>query len=350
MSAIRQLRAREPEGTSATDPGAPIASASDRENPIDLLRDAIARLKTSGADLPDQSQVAILLEEARDALERANLVGRAIEACQGYLRESRFDKAFEVVDRALVAYPGDPSLVARRAEVESRQAALRVASAIRMVLEEADWFVAQDRLDLAVQQLHEAVKELPDQLTLTSRLEDLESLVPAWQQKRDVQAALGRAAALEHAEQWQAALTVLEEALRSYPDSMELTATARSVQEQLVESERQKKLARRLELIGQRIAAQQWRQAFTLLESARKEFPGADGLEALRSEVDAGLRRSDCDAFAAEVRQYLADGELEQAEQSLRRGRKTLGPEPALDVLREELESEKEYRAELRTA
>jgi len=70
MSAIRQLRAHEPEGTPATEPGAPIVPASDRENPIDLLRDAIARLKTSSGDLPDPSQVATLLAEASDAPQR----------------------------------------------------------------------------------------------------------------------------------------------------------------------------------------------------------------------------------------------------------------------------------------
>jgi protein TonB len=46
----------------------------------------------------------------------------------------------------------------------------------------------------------------------------------------------------------------------------------------------------------------------------------------------------------------LADGEPEQAEQVLRRGLESLGQEPALEALREELESEGRYREELRTA
>jgi protein TonB len=185
---------------------------------------------------------------------------------------------------------------------------------------------------------------------LISRLEEIEALLPKWEQNRHVQAALGRAAALEQLQQWQVALTILEEALQSYSASEELTGAARRVRDRLADHERQKKLARRLDLIGQKIVAQSWRQALTLLENTQREFPEAPELDPLRREVDAGLRCSECEAIVTEVRQCLADGEPEQAEQVLRRGLEFLGQEPALEALREELESEGEYREDLRTA
>ena len=52
-----------------------------------------------------------------------------------------------------------------------------------------------------------------------------------------------------------------------------------------------------------------------------------------------------------EVRQCLADGELELAGQCPdQAGMEALGPEPVLEALRKELQGETEYRAQLRKA
>ena len=351
MSAIRQVRVRESDTLPAADPEMRIAApAPVRDNPLQLLREAIASLNSSNGELPDQAQVADLLAEARQALEHAHLIARVLAECEESLKEAQFDKAFQALDAGLLVYPTDPALVARRREVEEQQSAFHSAALARTALEEAQWLFDQDRPDLAAQLLREKAGELPDQPALTSRLKEIEALLPQWEQNRLVQAALGRAAALEQPQQWRAALTILEEALRSYPESEELSAAAERVRDRLADHERQGKLARRLELIRQKIAAQSWRQALTLLESTQKEFPDAPELNLLRREADDGLARSECEAIVTEVRQCLADGEPEQAEQALRRGLESLGQEPALEALREELESDRKYREDLRNA
>jgi protein TonB len=351
MSAISHFGARESQASSAADPEAPAAPhALGRDNPVQLLREAIAQLNSSNGDLPDRAQVANLLAEAREALERANVIARAAAQCEESLRDGQFEKAFEALDAGLRVYPADPALLARRRQVEERQKAFHCAAAVRAALEEAQWLLNQDRPDLAVHYLGEKAAELPDQPALVGRMEELEAVLLEWQQKRDVHAAVGRAATLEQSQQWEAALTILGEALRSYPASEELAGAARRVRDQMAEQERHKRLVRRLELIRQKITSQAWRQAFTLLENAHKEFPGVPELNLLRREVDAGLRRSECEDIVTEVRQYLADGELEQAEQILRRGLGSFEQEPALEALREELEANRKYREELRTA
>jgi protein TonB len=342
MSAIPQIRVRESKALATGEPGS--------DHPLQLLREAIDRLNSSNGELPDQAQVADLLAEAREALTRAGVIARAVTQCEEFLREAQFDKAFQALDAGLLAYPDDPALVVRRRDVEAQQRAFHAAAAVGTALEEAQFLLDQDRPDLAAHSLKEKAAEFPGQPALASRLEAIEALLPQWEQNRHIQAALGRVAALEQLQQWQAALTILDEALRSYPASAELTGAVRQVRRQLADHERRNKLARRLELIAQKIAAQSWRQAHTLLENTQGEFPGAPELQPLRREVDAGLRRSECEAIAAEVRQSLADGEPEQAEQFLRRGLDHLGPEPALEALRQELESESRYRQDLRTA
>lgn len=350
MSAASQFRLRDDGALPTTDPSPSSVSPSGSSKTVQLLQDAIARLNSSPGDLPDHAQVANLLAEAREALERATVITRAAEQSEGFLKEGQFDKALAALDAALLVYPADPALVVRRRKVEDQQQAFHRAAAVRTALEQAEWLLDQDRTDLAAHFLEEKVSDLPDQPALKARLEELEALLPGWEQKRQVQATLGRVATLAQLQQWQAALTILEESLQAYPASEELIAETTRVRNEFVEHERRKKLARRLELIKQKIAAQSWGHALTLLESAQQEFPDTLELHVLRCEVDAALRRSEFEAIVTEMRQCLADGELDQAEEVLRKGLQSFGEEPAIQALREELRSAQEYRDALRTA
>jgi protein TonB len=350
MSALPQFRHRENAAIPIDGQELANVPAPGRDTTVQLLQDAIARLKSSDGVLPDPAQVASLLAEAREALERANVIGRAAAEADAFVKEGQFDKAFETLDAALLQYPADPALVTRRRAVEEQQQAFHSAAAVRSALEQAEWLLHQNRTDLAAHFLEERVADLPDQPELVARLEELEALLPHWEQKRHVQATLGRVATLLQLEQSQAALTTLDEALQTYPGDEQLLAEVKRIREQLVDQEREKKLARRLELIGQKIAAQSWKQALTLLETTREEFPGRSELNSLWCDVDAGLRRSECEAIVAEMRQCLADGELEVAEEVLLRGLESYKNEPALEALCEELESARRYRDDLRRA
>ena len=350
MSAAVQVRVRAGEAPPPEPETVVAASDPGRENPLQLLRDAIACLNSPNGRLPDHMQMAGLLAEVREALERANVIAHAIAQSEEFVAEARFDMALQVLDAGLASYPRDAALVARRSDVEERQRASQSAATVRTALEEAQWLLNQDRLDLAATFLKEKAARFPDQPELTSRLAEIEASLPQWEQNRHVQAALGRVAALEDLQQWQVALTIIEEALQSHSASAELTNEARGIRDRLADQERQTRLTRRLELIGRKISSQSWKQAEALLESTQDEFPGAPELEPLQRKVQAGLKRAECESVVTEVRQCLADGELEQAEQFLRRGVASLGREPALEALERELESEKNYRSQLRTA
>src|ERR1019366_18849 len=205
MSAIPQVRVREREFIPAADPDVRIPAATPgRDNPLQLLRDALAGLNSSNGELADQAQVADLLAEAREALERANVINRAVAQCEEFLREARSDKALQALDAGLLAYPEAPALVTRRCEVERQQSALLSAATVRTALEEAQWLLDRDRPDLAARLLKEKAADLPDQPALIFRLQEFEALLPQWEQNRHVQAALGRVAALERLQQWHA--------------------------------------------------------------------------------------------------------------------------------------------------
>ncbi|HEY1338822.1 MAG TPA: TonB family protein [Bryobacteraceae bacterium] len=315
-----------------------------------MLREAIARLNSSGAEIPDQTQVADLLAATRDALERAKAIARAVSQCDELAAGRQFDQALAALDQGLSAYPADPVLLSRRTEVEKQRKEFHTATAVQAGLQETQWFLDQNRPDLAVQFLKDAAAALPDQAALILRLQETEALLSAWELERRCRDAMARAAALEQLEQWQGALTILEEALVATPEADELMEAAVRVRSRLESHERKARLARRVEAIGQKIAAQSWKQALTLLDKAEREWPGEPELGPLRMQAEAGLRASECEAIIAEVRQCLADGDPEQAEEALLRGLESLGEEPSLAALLEELEADKKYREEMRAA
>ncbi len=351
MSAARQFTGLPSSGgpvASRETPAAPIAAGPD--NPLQLLRDAITQLKSSTGALPDGEEVATLLAEAREALERANIVAHAVSKCDAHLAEDRFDQALAALEEGLRTYPADPILVGRRQDVEERQRAFQSAAEARGAIQEAKWLLDHDRADLAAQFLKEKAAQLPDQQELKARLAELQALLPQWEEKRQVRDALARALSLEQLRQWQAALTVIDEVLEIYPSSAELRSAAERVAAQLAEDERRKKLERRIELIGQQIMAGSWQQALVLLEDTQLEFPGASELEPLSREISVGLRQSEREGALIQVRKCLADGDLELAERAFQSARSALGADPALEALGAELDAEKHYRGQLRQA
>ena len=320
------------------------------DNTLQVLRDAIARLNSTTSEFGDQTELADLVAHAQGALERARLVAQCVSQCEDWLHQNQFEPAFQALDAGLLVYPTDPALSTRRRDVEARHKLFLAAAAVRAALDETQWLLDQARPDLAWQFLDKKVAELPEEPELSARLREIESPLRQWEQHRLVRAALERALTLEERRQWPASLAVLDEALRQHPASTQLLDAAQRVRDGQAEQERTKKLARRLELIRQKISERAWSPSLALLASAQKEFPEATELAPLRLEAERGLKRFECEAVVAEVRQHLADEELDLAEKALKKGFSSLGRGPALEALRQELEAEKEYRHGLRDA
>jgi len=262
------------------------------------LSESAELLEVLQAEFPQEEAVADLLVECGAASERASTVADAAAQCQRLCREESFDRAVAVLEMALAAYPEDPELSALRRQIEQKRREFESAASVRQVLDEAQWLLTQDRFDLAVQFLREKCALMSDQPALASRLAEVERMQPEWERRRLVQDCMQRVATLEQAQQWAVALTMLEEALESCPASEELLSAADRLRTQLREQERRKKLTR----------------------------------------------------WINEIRQALADGELDQAEETLRRGLAALPEEAALVELGEELKRDRKFREEWHSA
>ncbi len=307
-------------------------------------------LEKLAIEFPAEAQIRELRKEANASVAKAAAIAMALQRCDEYRLEYKLDAALEVLDAALASYPEEPELVEARAEVADRQEAMQSAVVVRAALQEIRWLLDKDRPDLAAQFLRDKLSELPGDPTLVSRLSEIEQSLPAWERRRLEQDAINRAALLEEKQQWTVALTVLEEALKASPDSAELEAAVERFRERIRDQERQKRLARRIETIRQRMDSGAWGQALGLIESAQREFPGAGGLKRLAEEAQTELRRSEYETIAADVRQCLTDGDTARAEEILRNALEAMPSEPALHVLRNELDDARQFQENWRQA
>ena len=262
------------------------------------FEEAAAMLDRLQAEFPQEQTVQDLLAECGEASERAATIAEVWTRCASLCRDEQFDNALGVVDAALAAYPDDADLIALRTDVEQRQREFQAAAIVRQVLDEAQWLLDQDRVDLAVQFLREKCSAMPQEAALRSRLADVEQIQSEWEARRLVEDCLDRVATLEQAQQWAVALTVVEEALEICPSSSELQQAVERLRARSRDQERRKKLSR----------------------------------------------------WVAEIREALADGDDAQAEETLQRALAALPDEPALVEMRQELDRDKQFRQEWRAA
>ena len=310
----------------------------------------IVVLTELSTEFPGELAVLDLLDQACLAKERADVAARAEAQCQELCGENRFEQALEVLDSALAAHPGEPALIRLRHEVEERWQELKFDAEVSKALSQVKWLLDQGRPDLAAQFLRHKAEEYPGQVDLEARLADIQNILPEWEMARFIEDTLGRVASLEQLEQWPVALTVVEEAIETYPSAPELLDAAKRLRSHLSDRERRKKLSRRLDAIRQKISIESWSQALVSIEAAQTEFPGERELELLRKSAEDGRRRSESENIVGEVRQCLADGEPERAHEILHKGIDALPADAALRALEQELKADKEYRDEWHTA
>lgn len=321
------------------------------------FREAVEQLEALRVELPEEERVMVLWAEAQDRLrihERAQAVEKVRTEALGLCQARDFAVAIRVLEQGLESFPEEAELqrvlddtLAASASYEREQA---IAAAVRGALQEAQWLMDQGRPDLAAQLLRRNSTAYPEEVELTGRLALAEEILSDWEKRRSVQETLARVAALEHRQQWRTALIVLEEALKAHPGAAELAEATERLQSQIRESERQRKLARRLDLIRQKMAEQDWTQALSFIEASEKDFPGEPELERLLAQARLEQQRVECENVITAIGQCLADGELEQAEEILRRALECHPRETRLQALQEELEREKVHQGQWRAA
>jgi serine/threonine-protein kinase len=310
---------------------------------------------------PELEGLLALALEAKQKQDRARDIGQQLARVEQLEKSGQLEAALAAIAAALERYPDSNELAAAKKRLQerlTRQKELIERDAIyRDSMSAAERAFAKRQFDEAANLLHKALQCRPGDAHALGLLEaiarDTELEIKEQvdlDRSRYVNDQLVRAAKLERAGQVEAALAVIGDALERYPDSAELAACKKRLQDQLRQDQRSKEIAWRTRLIKQALAANDLAKASELLSAAQREFQGETDFGALVNELEAARNRTDFDKLLLEIQDSIIAGDLKKAGSLIRAGQETYGDQPRLARLRELFERETCYWESLAAA
>jgi serine/threonine protein kinase len=295
-----------------------------------ILRQCMAHY---GED-PDVARFLKLAETQIQVLERVGRVSAIRDEVRQLTAARRWQEAFEKAEEGLRILPGEPVLIAEREVVrayldmledrrvneatelpnakpfdlgkDSRlldvQRKLAVLAAqkdeaenIEKVCQEAIELRARARFDDAVRVLDACEVRYPGAPVLAAALAEAKKERKAFQRRKEIDSTLARASELVQKGDFESARSVLEDILRSHPDSRKLADAAARIRLRLEDGEHQREIAQLSASIEQAVAEREWGHAVTRSAAALERFPREDIFASLKRKAEEGKYKADID-------------------------------------------------------
>lgn len=180
---------------------------------------------------PGESALAALeqrLQAAWEEQRRREAIQQSISDAQALLKEDRLEEASLSLSAALAQFPGEPALESLRAEA---QRALDARSRRQQMGEQAEFLLAQGRLDESLRLLREGLSEFQGDAILSGLLARTESELKERERaeaaERALQEAITNAEGLWREDRVPQGLAYLESVLPDFPDAEPLLALRR---------------------------------------------------------------------------------------------------------------------------
>jgi len=191
-----------------------------------------------------------------------------------------WEKAIEALNAALEIAPGDESILERIESIKQSQLRERLDA----ILSKVDAAEKAERWEAAIAGLNEYLQWKPEDAAVQKRIADLvEAKHTAW--LNGVMARVERAAS---AQNWDEALSALNEALRLEPNNAEMQARAAQVREM----RRVAELNARLQRADQAVEAGRWDEAIDILHDGLASDPENETLKTKLAEARKAKREA----------------------------------------------------------
>ena len=372
----------------------------DWERGVAALREALA-LYPGIADLEIQLQK---FENKLEARRRAEALKQAEDSCRQdvarLIEVSEWKDALSAIDKVLLKFPGEASLVRFRREIEERQSAWLRLKDLNQAVNGVENLLQSAQLDEAANAIEREWERFPDAeifLTLSVRLEQLREEAQAararlaavnrasglilnhrWDEAECALAeAEGRvgtdarvaevrrnleAARREHearvatckveadrfvqAEKWPEAIAVSEQFLREYPETPEISELLDRTSQAFKAWRKSKELDRALQAIRGLLNNRRWDEAATAAESGRLRFPDSENLFAplakqAENERLAEAQKQTLDAAVDRANRLAAQLRWDDAVGELAEAEATLGTCDSLTSARLSIDAER---------
>ncbi|MFZ5819816.1 MAG: tetratricopeptide repeat protein [Chloroflexota bacterium] len=253
---------------------------------------------------PEDAALLARVEKVR-AEKKAKVLAAQVARSEKEAAARNWDKAIDALNEALETAPGDQSILKKIEAIKAKKLQEQL-SAILAKVEAAE---KTGRWDTAIAGLNEYLRLNPEDAVIQKRLADLiEARRAAW--LKGVMTRVDQAVA---AQNWDEALTALNEALRLEPENAELQARAGGVRA----ARRTAELEAMLERADQAAGANRWDEVIQVLNDGLAADPGNDTLKTKLAEARKAKREARLQAALRLADSAAQAGKWETAAASL---------------------------------
>jgi predicted Zn-dependent protease len=288
------------------------------------------------------------IESARQRAERDARIDAERTAIEEHCQARNWGSALARIQIARDTFPEEESFLRLLEEVQRRRNAEIVT-----LLQEARKNLAAARLDDAEAALRTDLATYAGEPAVQAFAEELafeklrhEEVRRREEEKRNyIRAELAAIAERERDQDWTGALEIAHRALGRYPNSADLGAAARRIEDAIQRLEMERRIAAYAEATRRFLADGNWRAAAERLQKARADYPDQAAFSPLWNETQK-QKSQELSALLAHARQLFSSGDLGAADAALREKSAAFSPEPAFDSLLAEIAQERARRDE----
>jgi serine/threonine protein kinase len=258
--------------------------------------DALHRTDEALNEFPDvpllvsqrASLVAAIAGEKRERAILEDLAG-----IQSLQRAGRFREAAELLEKSLGAHGDDVRLLETRELLSKDLAERQRAEYLENLRHECRLLLKQGRFDDAFRLLEGCEFRYPDSREASALLAEAKAAREAHERTQSIGKALARASEFIHQADYEAGLSILESALKTYPDSRDLAEALARTAVRRDEADRRQEIKRLTELIERAIADGDWDRATNRIADGLDRFPEEASLVRLKHTAEDGKHRKE---------------------------------------------------------
>jgi eukaryotic-like serine/threonine-protein kinase len=274
---------------------------------------AVALLEQSLGKYPGEAAMQSLLTDARGKLaaqQRSQAIEEILRKSRELVQAQQYQPALNTVRSGLREYPDDARLTARANEIRATIVEMEKERAIRAALNSATALQLQGEFGKAAELLELTLTKAPGQAAIKQALAMVQEKI-AIQQK--VNAVLDEVCELMSRGNFDEALSKVQQALVMFPDELALS----SLLEEVKETKRTDAVAAAAREVEGFRSAGELAHALRRLEEALAAFPGDPALLSLKAGVQAEIereqKRRDLSTLVAEIRHLLDEEQVDSA-------------------------------------
>ena len=291
-----------------------------------------------------------MVDSLAAAQERARKISQVVRQSRNLAEEGRLDEALQAVLEAIGAFGQETSLLECKRNYELERDQRAYARGLQSVLEQGRRLMAESNPAGAIELLDDAMVQYPGEPDIGLLLSSARSSLAAFREAEFVRQHRDQLVSLEAAEQYGQGLALIEAALTRYAGNAELLASAQRLRQKLHEQDRKRLLDGHIRRIEAGIEAGDWESAARRCETAQQDFPQEALLTTYADKIRDAHRQQAMAALQLEVRASLARQDLEAASRQLETARPEYSEDVLWKALWQELERCRSYAADLKEA